>query len=489
MTSTSSWDYFEKVFHPKSIAVIGPSEKRGYYWLRSLIAGNFGGTIFGVHPRVRSALGIRFYRTILDVPDPVDNAIVAVPAALVENAVRECVEKGVRWVTVFSSGFSESGPEGEKLERRLVEVVRGTNTRLNGPNCMGIYCPRGNVSFRTDLPMRDGNVGFVSQSGGIAIDTSLVLTKHELGFSKVVSVGNCADLDVADYVEYLANDVRTKVIGVYLESLGKTPQRARRLFEVLKRASAVKPVVAWKGGTSDRGAVAAASHTGAMKTDARVWDAVVRQTGVVPAASFEEFVDSLASFSLYGRKIPESNRVGVVSISGGLSVTHTDRLSELGLEVPALTEATARTILNDDMVQSVGVSAQNPIDLGSSYFALSVVDRVLHNLAADPNVDSVVVEVSNHYVYNVRVMAAFREFPDLFFSQMLRTLKSIRAKAKKPVFVALPVVAYEEEAIRDKREFLRAAFPVFPSVERAGRAIKKLLEYRRGRGQPPRTGS
>ncbi|MHA1732341.1 MAG: CoA-binding protein [Promethearchaeota archaeon] len=470
-------EFWEAVFNPRAVAVIGPSQKRGYYWLRSLMSGGYMGKIFGIHPKLGSALGIRFYKSILDVPDPVDFAVVAVPARAVALAVKECVEKGVRYITIFSSGFSELGDEGKHLEDALLEITRGTGSRINGPNCMGIYCPRGGLSFRTDLPMNEGVVGYVSQSGGIAIDVSLVLTKHEVGFSKVISCGNSIDLNVADYVEFLADDPRTKVIAIYLENLGKTRAASRRLLQVMKEANRKKPVVVWRGGITEQGAKAAASHTGALKTSSNIWGAIVKQTGIVSVRTFEEFVDTLMAFSMYLNRIPASNRVGLVSISGGLSVTHTDLLAELGLEVPNLSETTVRNILDDNMIQSVGISAQNPVDLGSSYFALSVVDHVLHDLANDPNVDSIVCELSNHYVYNVRVMAAFRQFPELFFTQMLKTLRSIRHKSKKPVFVALPVVAYEEEAIQDKKVFLSARFPVFPKVERAGRAIRNLLEY------------
>lgn len=481
--------FFDEAFHPSSIAVIGPSQKRGYYWLRSLISAGFMGKIFGVHPNVRSALGIRFYRTILDVPDPVDNAIVAVPAAVVEQAVRECVEKGVKYITIFSSGFSELGAEGAGLERKLLEIVEDTPTRINGPNCMGIFCPRAGVSFRTDIAMREGPIGFVSQSGGIAIDTCLQLTKMHLGFSKVVSCGNSIDLNVADYVEYLTEDARTKVVAIYLENLGKTRQAAKRLLRVLRTANEEKPVVVWRGGISEEGATAAASHTGALKTNKEIWQAFVKQTGIISVRNFEEFIDTLMAFAIYGRRLPKSNRVGLVSISGGLSVTHTDLLNELGLSVPNLSQATVDKILNDNMVASVGISAQNPIDLGSTYFALSVVDHVLHDLAEDENVDVLICELSNHYVYNVRVMAAYQEFPEMFFEAMAKTLKSIRHKTKKPVMIALPVVAYEEEAITDKKFFLSQRFPVFPKVERAGMAVRNLLTYRQFRAKiaPPTT--
>ena len=164
----------DRYFHPQSIAIIGARSRSGFYWIRNMISMNFQGKLYPINPKYKSALGITFYPSIIDVPDSIDNAIISVPKEIVYKMVEQCIEKGVKVCIIFSSGFSESGsPEGIKLENDLKVLIKGTKTRILGPNCMGFYCPEGGISFRADLPSQSGDIGFISQSGGNAISLAL----------------------------------------------------------------------------------------------------------------------------------------------------------------------------------------------------------------------------------------------------------------------------------------------------------------------------
>jgi acyl-CoA synthetase (NDP forming) len=469
----------KEFFYPKSVAIIGESEKRRYFWIHSLINNGFDGAIYPVNPKKKSGAGLKFYASILDIPDSVEYAIIAVPAKAVPVALRECGKKGVKFVSIFSSGFAEVGEEGKNLEQQILEIIHEYGMACNGPNCMGIYVPKSGLAFRTDSKQINiGTVSFVSQSGGIAINLILRGQKQKLLFSKVISTGNGIDLTPADYIEYLADDTETKVIGIYLENLGKNSTEGRHLFNALKYATAKKPVIVWRGGRTDMGAKAASSHTGALRSNNAIWDAVIKQTGILTVRTFEELVDTLLAFQMVtDHQRPKSRGVGLVSVSGGVGVTNSDLLADLGLTVPKLTPETVAKIEGDNMVASVGVSAQNPVDLGSTYFALSVVDKVIRDLASDQNISSVIIEVSNHYVYNAAILL-MENYAQLFMEQILKTIRTIRREQKdKPIFLTIPIIAYENERLIDRDFFTSRNIPVFDSVENAGKALANLCRY------------
>ena len=188
------------------------------------------GKIFPINPKYKSALGIKFFPSILDVPDKIDNAIIAVPRKLVLKTVEQCIDKEVNVCIIFSSGFSETGTaEGIRLENELKELIKGTKTRIVGPNCLGFYCPESGISFRPDFPSNSGDVGFISQSGGNAISLGLRCSTFRLYFSKMVSFGNAVDLTAADFINYFRMDKKTKYIGMYIEG----PRNGHEFFEAI----------------------------------------------------------------------------------------------------------------------------------------------------------------------------------------------------------------------------------------------------------------
>ncbi len=458
----------DDIVHPKSVAIVGDSPKGRLYWLKSIVESGFKGTIYPVNPNVDSALGLKFYKSLLDVPGDVDLVIVRVPAAVVPDVVKESVAKKAKAVVVFSSGFSEKDEEGAELEKKLVQIVKGTRTRIIGPNCMGIYCPESKISFRPDTSTEPGPVGFISQSGGHAINFSIAGRAIGFRFSKVFSYGNACDLDSSDFLEYLAEDEKTKVIGMYIEGT----KNGERLVRALKKAAETKPVVVWKGGRSEAGARAAASHTGSLAGSTEIWNAVFKQTGVVPVRGFEELLDTISVFVFCPSTT--SRNVGLVSISGGSSVSNTDFCVEEGLNVPELSQEIKDRI--GEFVQKMGTSVKNPLDLAGSYNYPGVLENVLGIVGEDRRIGSIILEVQVHYTSLIEKLNG-TPVSSIIYGGMLEGCKKVRDESNKPVLVILPRTHYEKELARVRKLFINEGFPIFPSVSSAARALHKAIQY------------
>nr|MDO8082192.1 CoA-binding protein [Candidatus Freyarchaeota archaeon] len=458
----------DEIVHSKSLALIGDSPNGGLYWLKSIVESGFEGAIYPVNPGVESALGLKFYKSLLEVPGDVDLVIVRVPAAVVAEVVKESVMKNAKGVVVFSSGFSENNEEGAELEKKLVQAVSGTRTRIIGPNCMGIYCPESKLSFRPDISMDPGPVGFISQSGGHAIHFAIVGKTIGLRYSKVFSYGNACDLDSSDFLGYLAEDEKTKVIGMYIEGI----KNGERLICALKKATEKKPVIVWKGGRSEAGARAAASHTGSLSGSAKIWDSVFKQTGVVAVKGLDELLDTISVFVFCPPTTSEN--MGLVSISGGSSVSNTDFCIEEGLSVPELSYETKERL--NDFVQKMGTSIKNPLDLAGSYNYPGVLENVLGILGEDQNIGSVMFEVQVHYPSLIEKLL---EAPvsNIIYGGMVEGCKKIRDKSNKPVLIILPRTSYEEAFIAVRNLFVSAGFPVFPNIASAAKALHNAIKY------------
>nr|MDO8118368.1 CoA-binding protein [Candidatus Sigynarchaeota archaeon] len=427
----------------RGVAIFGPSAKRGFYWIKSLMSMSYDGAIVPIHPKLVAAAGIPCYKTLDDVPESikVDYAIIAVSKPNVIDCLQQCIKRRVKVATIFTSGYSEQDPAGGRAQEQdildtLEKGFRDTGHRLRvlGPNCMGVYYPKNGLSFRTDLSNEPGNVGVISQSGGLAINITLRGKLNGIRFSKVVSLGNSIDLKPGEIMRLMAIDKDTKIIGCYFESLGKTVGESRELFEIVKQTAAVKPVLIWRGGRSERGAVAASSHTGALKTSSQMCDAFVKQTGVISTGSFEEFMDTLLALQFLGNKVP-GKRLGLISISGGSAVTATDEIMDAGLELPMLALDTQKSILSK-AVADVGISTRNPVDLGNSYFGFSIIAHTVDQILQDPNIDILFFEISTHYIYNATVLA-YKDFAPMYYQEALKAIKEVRRKMKKPVFIIM----------------------------------------------------
>jgi len=321
----------------------------------NIVAGEFGGRVFAVNPREESIFGLPVYRSVEDIPEPVDLAIICTPAETVLDVLGGCAEKGVKAVVVITSGFSETGEAGRALEKRMVAACRESGMLLVGPNTMGILCPHaGLFATGTHTRPRKGKVAFVSQSGNLGNQLIHWAEQQSVGVSLFVGSGNEAMVTCPDYLEYLEQDKDTQIIILYLESMGQ----GRRFFEVAKRVNKVKPVILLKGGRTEAGLVASASHTGAMGGNLALFRAACRQAGLLEVRVPSELLDLSAGFS--SLPLPRGNRVGIVTLGGGWGVVTADECNERGLAVPALPDRVIEAI---DRHLPPFWSRGNPVDL------------------------------------------------------------------------------------------------------------------------------
>jgi len=358
------------IFNPRSVAIVGVSAnteaispKGAGTYVETFLNSGFAGPIYPINHKGGDIRGLKVYLNVKDVPGLLDYVVCCIPARSVPQLIKDCAAKGVKVVQFFTSGFSESlTDEGRELQSEIVGLAREGGVRLIGPNCMGVYCPRTGVSFAPDFPRESGKVGYVCQSGGNAHFGVRYAVQRGVRFSKVVAYGNACDVDESDLLEYLITDPETEIIAVYVEGV----KDGNRFVKALNQAAAAKPVIVFKGGRTEAGARAAASHTGALAGATRVWDGLLRQSGVVTVNSVEEMVDLLVTF-LY-LPVPKGRRLGTFGISGGATVVASDVYNSAGFVLPHL-PLEVQQKLRGLVENEAGLSFDNPVDISSSYFS------------------------------------------------------------------------------------------------------------------------
>jgi acyl-CoA synthetase (NDP forming) len=461
------------VLNPRSVAVVGDKRAMGYFWLRNMSP--FKGRVYSVQidpneiPGIVE-LGVSNYASLLDVPGEIDYVVCAVPRKIAPRVVADCVAKKVGGVSLFTSGFAETGEdEGMRLQKEIAATAREGGIVLIGPNCMGIYNRRLGVRQSVEQPAGDeGDVGFISHSGTHAINFSLIGAAQGVKISKSVSAGNSAVVGPADYLAYLAQDTETKVIGMYLEGV----QEGHRLFDVLRRTTPLKPVVVWKGGLSEGGRRAMFSHTGGLATSEAVWRGLVRQTGVVATDSLDETLDAVKA--LLFTKPTTGRRMGLIALTGGQSVVITDAFEREGLEVPLLSERSYAALAG--FFNIVGGSYRNPLDAGGTLgFGASPenLKRMLGVLEQDENIDAVAVEVSRRMM--ARQAPAGTPSPDWLPEMLGRH----RAESAKPLMVILHPGHLEAIVAQERQKYVDRGIATFAGFQQAARAFARAVQYRR----------
>src|SRR5574341_1214537 len=329
----------DAIFTPKSVAVIGATENPGSVGrtiLWNLISTPFGGTVFPVNPKRNSVMGIKAYRSIGEVPETVDLAVIVTPAPSIPGIIRDCVEVGVRGAIVISAGFKEIGSAGAELEHQILEYIRPNKMRVIGPNCLGVMNPVSglNATFATTIA-RQGNVGFISQSGALCtavLDWSL---KEKVGFSAFVSIGSMLDVGWGDLIYYLGDDPNTDSIVIYMETIGD----ARAFLSAAREVALIKPIIIIKPGRTEGAAKAAASHTGSLTGSDDVLEAALRRCGVLRVDRISDLF--YMSEVLAKQPRPQGNRLTIITNAGGPGVLATDALLTTG---GALAEVSKETM-------------------------------------------------------------------------------------------------------------------------------------------------
>jgi acetate---CoA ligase (ADP-forming) len=374
-------------FEPTSVAVIGAGRRRGGIGaeiFHNMVASGFQGVVYPVNKSAEFVGSVRAYATVGEIPDDVDLAIVVVPAIEVGEVVDDCITKGVRGLVIISAGFAEAGGDGRSLEAAIVEKVRNVGVRLIGPNCMGIINTDPNVALNaTFSPVYPptGRVAMSTQSGALGLAILDYARRLNIGISTFVSVGNKADVSSNDLIQYWAEDPRTDVILLYLESFGNP----RNFGRIARRISRNKPIVAVKSGRSRAGARAASSHTGALASTEAAVNALFRHAGVIRTDTLVELFD-VASL-LAHQPVPSGRRVAILTNAGGPGILCADACEAHGLELPALTDATIAELRS---FLPAAASVANPVDMIASASA-SHYQRATRALLADERIDSLIV--------------------------------------------------------------------------------------------------
>jgi acyl-CoA synthetase (NDP forming) len=376
----------DKLAAPKSVAVVGASAdtaKWGGMITANLQLGQFPGPIYLVNPKGGTILGLPVYPSVTDLPETPDLVLVAVPSALVNGVVEECGRKGVSALVVVSAGFSEVGPEGRALEDEMIAIADKYDMALVGPNCMGVISAHEKLYATGFMLVRPqpGGASMVSQSGNLGLQLLVSADRRKGGVGKFIGVGNEALIDAVDFINYLHDDPKTNTIVAYMEGFDD----GRRLLDVVKRTSADKPVVVLRGGMSEYGKKAAASHTGALTSSTAVFQAAARQSGMIVVTDPDEFMD--ITFALAYMPLPPGTRVAVATLGGGWGVLVSDEISRCGLELAEL---------QPEVIESLGKvlppfwSHANPVDMVATTTP-GVPEAVVESLVASEAVDAVIV--------------------------------------------------------------------------------------------------
>jgi acyl-CoA synthetase (NDP forming) len=460
-----------RAFNPRAVVVIGDKRMGGYMWLRAMR--HLKTKLYSVQidekeiPGIE-AMGVENRKSLAEITEPIDYAVSAVPRQVAPIILKDCIANHVGSIGFFTSGFSETTEElGIRLEGQLREAAFDSEIALVGPNCMGLYSPGAGMCNFPELSVGEaGDTCFISQSGTHTINFALQAPSHGIKINKAASIGNVLILEAADYLDLMAKDPGTRVIGMYIEGV----RDGRRFFESVRRAAAEHPVVIWKGGITEAGARATFSHTGSLATAATTWHAMVRQAGAVEVSNLDAMLDAVELFSRTRRF--SGKGMGLVAMTGGQSVVITDTFATVGLEIPALSQSSydeLKTFFN-----IIGGSYRNPLDAGGtigSAVQQGNLDRILEIMERDPVIDAVVLEIGTGFR-----AARWLTHPEEV-TGLLDKLAEFAGRSAKP-FAIVMHPAHLEAAVAHGKELARQrGLVVFDSFERAAAAFRVVSDY------------
>jgi acetyltransferase len=451
----------EPFFKPQSVAIIGASrdpEKLGYAVLANLLNGDFPGHLYPVNPKADEILDLKAYPSVLDIPDPVDLAVVVIPYRFVCDALEECGQKGIPAVVIITAGFREAGLEGLERETELVETARKYNMRLIGPNCLGVIdtgTPL-NATFAAGMPP-GGPIAFMSQSGALGTAVLDMAMAGRIGFSKFASLGNKADVSEIDLLEAWGNDPASRVILIYVEGLPD----GQRFIDVAREVSLHKPVVAIKSGVTASGSRAVSSHTGSLAGSEAAYKAAFEQAGVIRATSMEALFDYARAFAY--QPLLTGDRIGIVTNAGGPGILATDALEHAGMKIARLSPETTEALTH---YLPGAASVANPVDVLGDALA-DRYEHAIHLVLEDSNVDALMVIVTPQAMTEIQETA--------------HAVGRMAQESEKPVLGCFMGEARIEAGIDILWEY---GVPNYPFPERSAAALAAMRDYRLRRERP-----
>ncbi len=465
---------FRPLFEPESVAHVGASNRSvagRFNFTKYMIHMNYRGRLYPVNPKYKELYDLPCYPSLAEVPGPVDVAILAVPAHRCVDVLRDVPAGKLKFVVIHTSGFREIDRAG--LEEEILAMAREKGFRVVGPNCMGIYSQRGRIGFWRDhweIVDRPGTIGFITQSGGHAVNLMLSGMDSGLFFNKVISLGNQLDVSINEILEHMGEDDSIGVIGMYVEDV----KDGRRYLELLKEIAPRKPVVVWKGGITEEGKAATVSHTGSMAGNERIFQAALRQSGAIGVDHMQEMIRMLRVLQ---PPIPlPGGRLAIFSPGGGNTVNICDLFTACPhIQLPRFETATVESLKS--LLPEENVDVRNPVDPGAT--GLLVMDKLIKVVARDSRIDTIILLLTADYLSNIKT----EENRILSLEVISTTLSRLSEKQGKTLYVLLRQERqYHEDFDRYRRimvgKLIEKQIPwVDGSFKEAAAIFDKLAAY------------
>lgn len=450
----------ETFFNPLSVAIVGATEKPGSLpgiILKNLLGKGFQGKIYPVNPKYGMVFGLKCFPSILDISDEVALTVIAIPASLVLDVVKQQAQKRIHHAIIISAGFREMGAEGIEMEEQIRQVAIGNDIKILGPNCLGVLDNYTNfttsfLSWERVSNPKKGSLSILSQSGAFAVALLDLATLEGLGIARMVNYGNRIDVGESTLLPFLSDDIHTKVIAIYMESV----DHGRKFIEAAKACSKKKPIVALKVGKGAAGIAAAKSHTGAIAGNYEIYKAAFLKSGIIEANGLEEFIDGVKALSM--QNPPKGNRILIVTNGGGFGVIVADHCSENGLEVP-LPSPRLKEKLKSKF--SAFYVVNNPVDLTGSACDRDYYTALQTCMIESDEYDAAII---------IPLMA-----PQGMTERVVDLVTDIMNRSGKPAVICTVGGAFTTKV---KQLFEEREFPVYPSPERGVKAMSMLLKRR-----------
>ena len=466
-------EQLDYIFKPKSMAIIGASDniaKWGYMMVDRPLRTGYQGQIYPVNPQGGTIAGLSTYRSVNDIPGPVDLAVITVQASQVPHVMQECVDKGVKGAILISAGFAETGFQGNALQEKAMTIAAMGGIRCVGPNCMGIWSSAACLNNAFDSAPKPGRIAFISQSGTFGGYMADMAGTKGYGLRTFISIGNQADLTMADYIEYLSYDNETGVIILYVEGV----KDGRRFFDVCRETLKKKPIILYKGGSSPAGARATMSHTASIAGSDLVFQSVCRQLGLIRAEESFQTFDLAVAF--LAQPLPPGKRIGVLG-TGGQGVVSTDACQRLGLEVPELDMETVSVLKK--LLPPHAPLPTNPVDFAGSYRTAMDEADVVETLLKLDYIDGIISNVPvNPLVWSLKL--------DQISSEIQDKIKKLTDEGTKrfcdlPRIYHKPIICvrWYSDAKKDPvaDTLKESGIPVYDTPEQCARAMAALANY------------